>query len=570
MLCCLPFAWMWMSPSQAKNFAQSVVAVSLFVSNVLFWRESGYFDSTSDEKPLLHTWSLAVEEQYYILFPLLALLLWRTGGRSWTLACIAAMAGASLGASELMAESRPTTNFYLLPTRAWELLAGSICAFVQQRRGGGRNEALALLGLAAIVFSILFYNESTPFPSLYALAPVGGTALIILYAAEGTRTARLLSLKGFVGIGLISYSAYLWHQPLFAFARIRSPQDPAPWLMAGLAVVALVLAGLSWRYVERPFRGAVPLLPGRARIFAASAIAAGAFIGFGVYGHQREGIYQPVPDALMAEFRKSDWARRCLLNKRDGEVRFPMQACIFGDGPRKIAVLGDSLAASLAPAIIEKANAGGAQVHQLTHVNCLPARTFRRDHEDARPCETFVEDAIRYINANDFDIVIAASAWSFVLDEVVFFGAPPVAGPDFMAAAGHDIEQTLKSIRAPVVLVMPDAHYPVEVRDFAIEHYHKTGTMLEELTQTVEEFEHGNDVALRVLEAVDGPSIEKIHPAEQLCSGDRGCLLIEDGRLVLSDEMHFTRFGAEKVVAPIYFGDSVSAAAHPPAGLVLR
>jgi peptidoglycan/LPS O-acetylase OafA/YrhL len=576
MLCCLPFAWMWMSPSQAKNFAQSVVAVSLFVSNVLFWRESGYFDSASDEKPLLHTWSLAVEEQYYIIFPLLILVLWRIGGRAWTLACIAAISAASLAASELMAESRPTANFYLLPTRAWELLAGSICAFVQQRRGRGRNEALALIGLAAIVFSILVYDAGTPFPSLWALVPVGGTALIILFA-EGTRTARLLSLRGFVGIGLISYSAYLWHQPLFAFARIRSPHEPEPWLMAGLAAAALALAGLSWRYVEQPFRGKAPLLPGRAPVFAASAAAAAAFVGFGVYGHQRDGIYPPVPAELRAEFRRSDWARRCLFNKRDGTVRFPVEACIFGDGPRKIAVLGDSLAASLAPAIIEKATAGGAQVHQLTHVNCLPARTLRRDHADAEPCERFVPEAIRYLNANDFDLVIVASAWSFVLGEAAFFDAPRMAGPgfgaaaagpDFAAAAAADIEATLASIRAPVALVMPYAHHPGEVRDFAVEHYRRTGAMLDELTQPVEEFERGNALALRVLEAVDGPGIEKVDPAERLC-GDRGCLLIEGGRPVLSDEMHFTRFGAERVVEPIYFGDSVCTA-DPLPGTVLR
>ena len=253
MFVCIPFAWMWMPSSQMKDFFQSLVAVSLFASNILFWTESGYFDATAEEKPLLHTWSLAVEEQYYVLFPIFLLLAWRYGKKRvfWM---IVAMAVISLLLSEWGWRNKATANFYLAPTRVWELLSGSIAAFIVQKKGVQRSDALSLLGLAAIVFSIITYDESTPFPSFYGLLPVLGVVLLIVYASQETIAAKILSTNAFVSVGLISYSAYLWHQPLFAFARIRLLEYPPVTLMLMLSLTSIALAYISWRFVEKPFR----------------------------------------------------------------------------------------------------------------------------------------------------------------------------------------------------------------------------------------------------------------------------------------------------------------------------
>ena len=253
MLVCIPFAWMWMLPSQMKDFSESLVAVSLFASNILFWRESGYFDAAAEEKPLLHTWSLAVEEQYYVLFPIFLILAWRFG-KNRVFWMIVVMAAISLLLSEWGWRKQPTANFYLAPARAWELFAGSIAAFIVQKQGVQKKNLLATFGLAAIVFSIFFYDETTPFPSVYALVPVLGVVLLVLYADKETHAAKLLSTRGFVGIGLISYSAYLWHQPLFAFARVVNISEPSHSLMALLAVSSVVIAYFSWRFIEAPFR----------------------------------------------------------------------------------------------------------------------------------------------------------------------------------------------------------------------------------------------------------------------------------------------------------------------------
>ena len=252
MLACLPFAYMWMFPSQLKDFAQSLVAVVFFGSNFLFWHESGYFAADAEIKPLLHTWSLAVEEQYYIVFPIFLLLAWRFGRNKmfWSVVVIAAI---SLLLAEWGWRNKPSANFYLAPTRAWELFAGSICAFLTVGRTLKSNNVLSGIGLAAIIFAIFTFDKNTPFPSVYALVPVVGTALIILFGRQGTLVATLLSMRVFVGIGLISYSAYLWHQPLFAFARLGSLTEPSHILMAVLAVAALLLAWVTWRWVEQPF-----------------------------------------------------------------------------------------------------------------------------------------------------------------------------------------------------------------------------------------------------------------------------------------------------------------------------
>jgi len=252
---CLPVAWLTMTVDSFKEFSHSIVAVSLFASNILFWRESGYFEAAAEEKPLLHTWSLAVEEQYYLIFPLLLMFAWRQGFKRerlfWLIAFIAVL---SLLACEWGARNSPSANFYLAPFRGWELLAGSLAAFIVQKHGVRSNNVAASIGLLMVLYATFFFDSFVPFPSFYTLVPVLGVVLIVLFADTRTLVGRLLSLRLFVGIGLISYSAYLWHQPIFAFTRILSVEEPSHGLMLSLSVLTMLLAYGSWKYVETPFR----------------------------------------------------------------------------------------------------------------------------------------------------------------------------------------------------------------------------------------------------------------------------------------------------------------------------
>ena len=287
MLVCIPFAWMWMLPDPLENFGQSLVATTLFSNNILLTTtEADYWAVKAIYKPLLHTWSLGVEEQYYLVFPVFLILAWRFGQNSvfWM---IVVMSAGSLLMSEWGWRNSTTANFYLTPTRAWELFAGSIAAFVTQKQGVQKNNLLALIGLAAIIFSILIFDEAMPVPSLYSTVPVIGAVLLVLFANKDTFAARLLSTKVFVGIGLISYSAYLWHQPLISFFKIYSRnqvENLEPWV---LVFTTICLSYLTWRFIEQPFRKGATI---SSSLFVALILSiALGLIAIGAYFHVSNG-----------------------------------------------------------------------------------------------------------------------------------------------------------------------------------------------------------------------------------------------------------------------------------------
>ena len=320
-LACLPLAWLWMTPNQLRDFFQSIAAVALFSSNLLFWSEDDYFAAAAEEKPLLHTWSLAVEEQYYLLFPLLMLLGWRHARRSLPLA-IALVAAASFALAEWSSRHLGDEIFFLPQLRAWELMLGALAAFYLHRReplGGIAGTASALAGLIAIGYAMHAYHEDTPFPGAWALLPTAGTALVILGATADNLAGRLLGLRALVLLGLLSYSAYLWHHPLFAFARIYSREQPSTWLLAGLGLLALGLAWLSWRYIEQPCRDR-RLLP-RNRALALAALTSLGLLALGAAGHYSGGFPGRMDEQQRAEYRR--------LQAAQDETRFDDGACRF-------------------------------------------------------------------------------------------------------------------------------------------------------------------------------------------------------------------------------------------------
>jgi peptidoglycan/LPS O-acetylase OafA/YrhL len=289
MAICIPFALLWLLPNDIKNFAQSLVAVSLFISNIFFWVRSGYFEIDAELNPLLHTWSLAVEEQFYLLFPLFLLIMWRLAKR-WTVITLIVLATLSFALAQWGSFNKPAATFFLLPTRAWEIAVGALIAFYsinrpkqQLKRYTKEIEIGGLLGLLLILYAIFTYNKETPFPSFYTLFPVFGTALIIICATPTTIVGRLLSTKVFVGIGLISYSAYLWHQPIFSFARYRSGSEPQIIYFIFLIFGSLLLAYLTWKYIEMPFRDKKRIIT--SRFFFYSVCASFLFFGIGLTGH---------------------------------------------------------------------------------------------------------------------------------------------------------------------------------------------------------------------------------------------------------------------------------------------
>ena len=239
-------------PGDLNAVPKAAAAATLFVSNLWYFATTGYFAGGAETKPLLHTWSLAVEEQYYIGFPVLLILVARFWPRGRT-AMVAAIALVSFGWAVATQGKGDGFAFYMLPPRAWELFAGSLLALgvVPHIRAQWLRELLALAGLAAIGFAIFAYDKTTVFPGVTALPPVLGS-VAILHAGAQTRVARMLGLSPFVGIGLISYSLYLWHWPVIVFAQYATDATLSGWGSVAAIAASVLLAVLSWRFVERP------------------------------------------------------------------------------------------------------------------------------------------------------------------------------------------------------------------------------------------------------------------------------------------------------------------------------
>lgn len=446
MLACIPFAWAWLTPGQLREFFQSVVAVTLFVSNIYFWLKTGYFGQSTETLPLIHTWSLSVEEQFYVVFPVLLLVLWRIG-RSRLSTVLGGLATLSLGACLYFESRNPSLNFFFATTRAWELLVGSLVAFHRPRwntgalSGAAAREVLGTLGMGLILVAVFLYTKDTPFPGRFAVPPVLGTALILCFCAPDTALGRVLASRGFVMVGLVSYSAYLWHQPLFAFARAVSMTSPAAAVYCALIGLTALLSYLSWRFVEMPFRQA-----GRVstrRIVQLSVVATVAFLSVGAVGHLRNGFpgrFDGSSNQLAATSTASPMRQKC---HTEGVAYLkPSQACRYFDAPVTWAVFGDSHGVELAYALAEDLRASGRGVLHLTSSGCQPALTFE---SNVPGCSAWIREALALLeHSPDIRDVALVFRHGFHLygDQLRSYPMAPDAAPTFLTGIPAEAART--------------------------------------------------------------------------------------------------------------------------------
>jgi len=293
MLFCIPIAYFYLLPDEMVKFGRSLIAVSLFGSNFLFWQESGYFDLASELKPLLHTWSLAIEEQFYIFFPILFVFLWKYF-RSKVFISLLVIFFLSFFFMLIGGIIKPNNMFffYMLPARGWEILSGALIAYYMDSNQlfvkNKYNQICSGAGFALIVISILTFDKQTPFPSTFTILPVLGTALLILCANKHTFVYRFLSLNVIVKIGLISYSAYLWHQPILAFAKFRFHEQLSSIHLLLLCAISFFLAFISWKYIESPFRDKKRI--STKNIFQLSTFSILFFVASGFYIKSDNGL----------------------------------------------------------------------------------------------------------------------------------------------------------------------------------------------------------------------------------------------------------------------------------------
>lgn len=289
---CLLAGWYLLLPDDFKRLSQQVFSVSTFSSNILFYLQSGYFDADNETKPLLHTWSLSVEEQFYFIFPL-ALYGFKKFFSSSTLKILVSLFLISLVTSIYGVYTYPSATFYLLPTRMWELLLGAIISFCPPRPTLSHKhmELCSFLALILIGISIFVFNKDTPIPGWAALIPCLSVGLLIwIGSTYRSLISKFLSLKPLVFAGKISYSWYLWHWPIIVFYKYAYGLNLSPFEMIIIFVLTLILSILSWRFVETPFRNK----KGRNYISAPSLLKLWglfsiAFIVIGIMGHANNG-----------------------------------------------------------------------------------------------------------------------------------------------------------------------------------------------------------------------------------------------------------------------------------------
>lgn len=415
--CSTAAALLLFMPRELKDYSQSLAAAALSLSNVLFWSEAGYFDAPAELKPLLHTWSLAVEEQFYLLLPLLLMLGARLLRSRWLPLLLPVAAGSFL-ISLWQVGNTPSAAFFLPPARAWELLLGSLLALGLARpvRHEAAREGLAALGLAAILWSVFGFDAQTPFPGAAALLPCLGAALII-HTGGRTRVGRLLSSRPAVFIGLISYSLYLWHWPVLVFARYYAIDPLNPAQLAGVLLLSLALSVASWRFIERPFRrSTLPPRQAARRAYAAAAVLSVAAVSAGVMGHLRNGLPERLPAEVVAYASASDDfnpdRQRC--HDRGLERATRGDLCRVGPpGAPRFIVWGDSLADAMQPAFARLAQRHRLPGWYVSHSGCPPLLgVTRRDRPASHGCRRFNDAVLALIERHDIDTVVLVGRWS--------------------------------------------------------------------------------------------------------------------------------------------------------------
>lgn len=548
-----------------KNFGQSLFATTVFSSNMLFARQNGYFESVSEYKPLIHTWSLGVEEQFYILFPILLFILLRQH-KIRPISALLVIALSSLAFAEYGLRNFPAANFFLLPSREWELLAGAMLALIHIDRANAYKrqprifQALSALGVVAILAAYLGAGQSFPSPGIGASLVVVGAALVLTYATPATWAHSLLTTPLLRGIGLISYSAYLLHQPLFVFARLYLVEISA-WQWWILIAVTILLAWLVWRYVENPFRD--PKRVSRRMIFTFTGAGMLFFGTVGLSIHLLHGI----PQRFTSQAKLIDDGAKEISPLRD-ECGNTIPAsfddfCVFGRaGTPIVAVLGDSHGKELFWRATTQLGDRPYALQAFLWNACLPFSSIQPGRSDE--CEAFHRAFHQYILDNDrIKAVVIAADWPGYFDCLencstathnVRRGEHVTTDriQDMTSAMATEIDQYRAAGKA-VMLIYPVPKMPWDVPRYMYSHWLR-GFPVQHIGESRSIHDSRTASATAFLDSqVNKPGVSMVDPAELLCTGDDGsfCRAELNGLPLYFDNGHLNGFGADGVAAAV-------------------
>jgi len=554
-------------PGYLRDFGASLVSQSLFVSNVYFWRTGSYFGTPPEAKPLLHTWSLSVEEQFYLFYATAFVALSRIGQVALRRTVAVALCG-SLLLSILATIPESNASFFLLPTRAWELLAGALAAMWLELRGPGRAtdplvaNVVAICGLTAIMAAAVLYSTATPFPYIYAGLPVAG-AVALVWTNQPSVVGSLLASGPAVLLGKISYSLYLWHWVCLALVRWTAFGAPAPIELVAAVLVAVPIAFASWRFIESPIRQKRVLRTDRAIVlFAVLATGAGVMFGWltwytgGFPGRARAAL------AGFEEPRRSPREHECYDDSSRGTVRF----CQIGSAEASRAsfiAIGDSHALSLLPALESLASQHHVRGLFGGTSGCPPllGALPKREFASVERCRLLNERSLQLAKDLHIKQIILMGRWNYYTGigpdghfQAITSPAHRTASVDTARAVFaeqlHATVQAYAQLGASVNIILPVPQQRTDPEGFL---YRSTlpvilGGRRGSVEGTLDLAQHRRDQHYAAEIFARTPEIRTYDPAPALCPDSGTCLMFVSGRSLYFDPTHLSVVGAAYIV----------------------
>ena len=544
--------WFVLTPQDYMNFGRSVIAAAAFYSNFYFHSQSGYFEPAAETQPLLHTWSLGVEEQFYLIAPGFILLLTVPSIQKLRTTVFLTVLITSFAISVHGVAGEHESAFYLLPSRAFELMIGMALAlgFVSPIRSASLRQLASVVGLAMIGFATVLYSEGTPFPGFAALVPCIGTALLIHSGyKEDTISSRLLATKPMVFVGKLSYALYLWHWPLLAYAAYEFGDELQFIHKAALLAVAFVLSVLTYYCVEQPVRGRV-VFQTRLSAYAAGTTSLLCCLTFAVVAHVTRGLPERLSPEAAALARslpgKYATQSRCLSGS-------PSDTCLIGDdGARNASFVlwGDSHARMLSKALAEEARQQNLAGFMVLGSGCAPLISPTDIPGVKKRCLSSSRRFLNLANAgSQFENIILASRWGMYLRR---------APEEFETALRHTVDRLLQVGRT-VTIIGPAPELP----------FHLPQVMIKSLMRGQERdfsisyaaFREQQSHTLRILAELDLlPRVRVLYPHLIFCNSGR-CKSVEAGQPLYVDGNHLSPHGAKLLTSLL------REALEPPIGL---
>lgn len=532
--CCLAVAPLFLAPNELKSFAASAAASTAFLANIFFLLTSGYFDGSSQMKPLLHTWSLAVEEQFYLIFPLILTILFRYSRAAVIVGC-ALLFFSSYLFSVFVTPIDGNIAFYFPFGRFSEFLLGFWVAFLSDRgRSVKFSSKISSLGAILVFCSILFFDEKMGFPGGWALIPAFGTALMILGGEDKKNIIfKTLSIKPLQLFGRISYSLYLWHWPIIVFLRHYQFSENLSWRLAALALIlSIFFAVVSYSIVEAPFRRRETSLK-KVLVFSCSSAAIVLICSLFIY--KEKGVVWDRGEVAMQLFsyQSSYSSRRRECHISEGAAINYATSCVYGNaGPATIAVWADSHGAEFSESLGDKLAKLGISLRQITYSACPPAVGFTAR---ARPgclqhnlstLDALIEDKSIH------DVIMLAYYKQYMND----------GGSEFKAGLSASVKKLIAAGKAVYVVgPWPTYSYGVpEALGLAGDGFHSFSTF----DVSKDHFLFENQGVYDFLQKNLVPLGAKLINAGDVFCGDKNCEVARNGIPLYFDNNHLNLVGA--------------------------